>query len=233
MRALHLAAVFALLPACATTSVVARTRPEVESSHRALPPLPSRSVLVLGRATLGGPGQDGAPLAALERGLFDAGWDPMPKAALDRLLGSHRVAVALAEALDRTAPTALDLAAVLGPASTADSLLVVRAWRVGWAPAQGSGRARVCVLRGTLDASLHDRSGRLLWEAVASVRTSDLQDLTVTERPGAVELSHPGLTCVSAEGCQACAAPADAAVLAALAGQGAAALLRALPAPSP
>lgn len=223
-RATLFAVLAALGAACATSRVVPQTAPELSATSRAVPPLPSRGMLVLGRDTLRSvasdlvvqraaadappPRDDAVVLAALAREMFETGWNPAPEPAVTRIVTGHRVAVGLRDVLARGQATLLDAASMIAPASTADAVLVVRDWALGWAaaPVLAESGWAVCPLAADLAVSLHDRSMQLLWEGRVRVRTTDLSETRVTvarKRAWAV----PPTSCVARGGCGGCSTP--------------------------
>jgi hypothetical protein len=221
----------ALLTSCATTLTAAVTTPSLDSSARGLPSLPTRSVLVVSAATFlqvspdlvfnpclsstaagsraYGAGCPPAPLAELasataliERALFEAGWEPVTQAAAARVITSSRVAVGLRSLLSRGQASLLEGTLVVGPATSADLLLVVSDWWTSFdgAGQQGPGTAKLCPLSGVLGLEAYGRTGALLWRGQVTVQTTDLRPVS---RTGS-EVSPAGFACVATQSCAEC-----------------------------
>jgi hypothetical protein len=217
------AIVLLLCSACASTTVRApRTDPRLEASSREPPPAVTRVALVVSHdaftsiarelrfepdrsAIRGGPPQrdDAAAADALSWALFEAGWEPLSRAQLASVITSHRTAVAL-RALAPDRATLLQAAGVVGPASRADRVLVVRGWRSAWAPAAAAGAWTLCAASVELDVGAYDRTGALLWEGSAGSRSSDAGELSMTIEGGRPVLADPTRAC-AARGCGECA----------------------------
>jgi hypothetical protein len=210
MRRTLALAVLLVSAGCATSITAARTKPDLETTGRAVARPATRSVLVLSPSALAdvgvpAPGQPApfvAPTAALERALFEASWNPVAKPALSRLVTTHKVALALRDVSGRDGYRLVDAAGTLGPASTADVVLLVNEWKLAWRPVPNARTplAQLCSLTGELDVSLLDRAGAFLWGGKATGRSTDLFDLTMVDRSGRAELaelSHPQYACAS------------------------------------
>lgn len=222
-RSLLLLSVVALT-GCASALTAQRTRPDLETTGRALARPATKGILVLSPSTLADVNVEWAapraagfavPTAAVERALFDAGWDPVPKPALQKMVLGHKTALSIRETTGREGTQLVDLAGLLGPVSPADVTLLVTGWSTAWEPVPNgrSGLAQLCTLATEVRVSLHDRTGRLLWDARARGRSTDLLDITMVDR-SAVELSHPQYACASRQGsCGDCPATLDQAVL--------------------
>jgi len=224
-RSLLLASALAALTSagCASTVTAQRTRPDLETTGRALARPATRGILVLSPSTLADVNVEWAvpraagfavPTAAVERALFDAGWDPVARPALQKLVTTHKTALAIRETTGRDGAQLVDLAGLLGPASTADVTLLVNGWSTAWEPVPGgrSSLAQLCTVATEVRVSLHDRTGRLLWDARARGRSTDLLDLTMVDR--SLELSHPQYACASRQAsCGDCPAVVEADVL--------------------
>lgn len=228
---------------CVGAVTAARTQPEVQATNRAVPRAATRAVMVLSPSVLADLGVESAAsarpqyepaTAAVERELFDAGWNPVPKPVLVQLVTSHKVALNVREVTGRPGSTLVDVAGTLGPASTADSVLLVKGWRTMWLPvlhgrADATHMTRLCALSAELNVSYHDRSGRLLWEATVRGKATDLYDITVVGVSGTRELSHPEYACASAtDACSDCPAMVDEAAIRTLANHTARAAVREL-----
>ncbi len=209
---------------CAHTITAARTRPEIETTARPVAKPSSRSILVISPSALADVNVEWAvprapgfslPTAAVEHALFEAGWDPVPKPELQKLVVIHKTAVGLREVTGREGTKLVDLAATLGAVSPAEVTLLVNEWRLGWEPVP-NGRWRVaqlCTLTTDLAVSLHDRNGRLLWDGHAHGRSTDLYDLTMVDR-GSIELSNSQVGCAAKDAsCGGCPQVIDEAVL--------------------
>jgi hypothetical protein len=216
MRNMLIAVAVLNVAGCTTTLSAGRTRATVNATLRQVPPLASRAIIVLSPSVLSDVAtSDAAPpdapgfaalTASMERELFDAGWDPLPRTALARMLSSHHIAVAIRDTLPRTADGLLDTATILGPASTADAILIARRWHPGWAPAPDVQAADggLCVLVASAHVSVHDRAARLLWDAHVTVRSTDLYDIALIRRWGTEAPSDIDLACAGAGGCERC-----------------------------
>lgn len=234
MRRLFPFAVLILLATigCVGAVTAARTQPEIQATSRAVPRPATRAVMVLSPSVLADLGVESAvpargqyepPTGAVERALFDAGWNPVSKPALVQLATSHKVALSLREVTGRSGSTLVDVAGTLGPASTADGVLLVNGWQTRWLPvlhgrSDAAYMTHLCALTGELEVSYHDRSGRRLWEATVRGRATDLYDLTVVGASGTREVSHPGFACASAnDACSDCPTTVDVAAIRTLA----------------
>jgi hypothetical protein len=246
-------AVLALLTsACATTHWAPRTIPVVDGTTRALPPLSSKSVLVVGPSTFQQvsadigfwgastfpsdlPSANPEPVAlTLERELFEAGWTPLSQATIAKLLANHRTAVAIRELAVRGRPSLLEAALVLLPDSGADSVVLIRAWRLGWGrvPSIATEKYQLCPLTAELDVALYDRTGTLLWQGLAKTGASDFNDLSMTTKWREVQVGNPSYAVASENGCAACPTyrpdDASAEVLAAMAKDASNAVVKAI-----
>jgi hypothetical protein len=223
---------FLSLIGCVGAVTAARTRPEVETTGRAVPKTATRSVLVLSPTVLADVGVESAlplrdlfaaPTAAMERELFEAGWNPIDKPAIVKLVTTHKVALNIRQVTGREGAALIDIAGTLGPASTADTVLLVSGWRTSWQPVMIDRRdygyaAHLCTLAAELHVSLHDRGGRLLWEATSRGRATDMYDLTIVGNGGTADVSHPQYACASRDGnCSDCPATVDESAIRAMA----------------
>lgn len=231
MPRLILTVVSLALMACAARTVTApRTTPVVDATRREVD-AQSRSVLVLSAASLspatapaeavrlGDPVATSIPTEWVERSLLDGGWNPVPHAAVAQLVARHSTAVALRDVLVRMDSSLADVADVLGPVSSADSVLVVREWRTTWEPVAGAyaGGRHLCCAAGELGVQLRSRGGALLWEARAFGRASDFADLQLTGRGRSAMVSHPDASCAGNADCSSCPDALPGAVVARLA----------------
>ena len=221
-----------LLSGCAvsTTVTAARTSPQLVATSRALPAVPSRSVLVLSALTLEsvsaelvfspcslGPAACAtrglelqlAPREA-ERVLFDAGWEPLTQAQVAHLVVSSPVARGLRELLARGQATLLEAAVLLVSASTAEVVVVVSDWRPGFVTSQAQATGyTLCPLAGFLEMAAHDKQGRQLWEGRVTVQSTDTADVSLTATNSDASLMPPGLACATRAGCGECVGPVD------------------------
>ncbi len=219
-RALLLFAVAA--SGCATTVVVPRTRPVVDGTGRAPGAPPSRAVLVVGPETLGvssldaafPPGQGAASSAsgeealvtALGRELFERGWATASEAQVGKAVSRHRTAVALRDLAGRGA-TPLELALAAADGASADTVVLVRRGRVGWAatPSAAIRGVVVCPLQAEVEVGVYGRAGQLAWEGVVRAASTDLHDLSFTVGfLGRSRALPPGLACVATADCTGC-----------------------------
>jgi hypothetical protein len=214
-----LAALALIATSCAQTAGPVRTRLELDVTRRELS-APPRSVLVLSPAALrtalgseqaarlGELSTSEAPTEWLERALFEAGWDPVPRGNLARLVKEHATAIAIREVLARPDASLDGMADVLGPAGPADVVLVVKSWRAGWAPVREArlGTRQLCAASSELALELRARDGRVLWTGRGMARASDTADLGMTSRLGSVSLTDPERSCVGEveSGCASC-----------------------------
>jgi hypothetical protein len=199
---------------CVTGSVGApRTLPFAETTSRVRTPTMSKTVLVVGPSTfqeidaeLSFGVMDGHAVSALERQLFDAGWDPVSKAQLAQLITRHQVAKTLRTMRDRSKATYLDAAASVLASSTADALLLIRDWRTSWSSQAGAvfDKWQLCPLAAELDLALFDRTGKLVWQGVTRTRSTDFLDLTLSVKAGSADTNYPSFACVTSESCRAC-----------------------------
>ena len=202
------------LSACATGSVGApRTQPSVDATSRTRPPVASKVVLVVGPSTfqeidadLAFGVMDGSAISAVERQLFEAGWDPVSRAALSKLLAGHQLAKTLRAIQDRSKATYLDAAASIVASSTADALVLVRDWHAAWSPQSAAtfDKWKLCPLAAELDVAVFDRGGRLVWQGAARTRSTDILDLTLSVRSGSAETNYPEFACVTDQTCSTC-----------------------------
>ena len=202
------------LAGCATGSVGApRTLPFIETTSRVQAQAPTKAVLVVGSSTfqeidaeLAFGVMEGYVVSALERQLFEAGWDPVSKAQLAQLITRHQVAKSLRTMRDRSKATYLDAAASILASSTADAVLIVRGWRTSWSSQAGAvfDKWQLCPLAAELDLALFDRNGKLVWQGVARTRSTDFLDLTLSVKSGSAETNYPSFACVTSESCGAC-----------------------------
>ncbi len=211
-----LVALLLLASACATTLRAPRTTSEVEATSRPLPPLPSKAILVVASSTFPTAGVEapqgalrsdasdlptadpGPVVTTLERSLFEAGWTPTSPAVLARAVSTHRTAVAVRELASRGHASLLEAALLVLPSTGADSVLVVKDWRLGWsreASAQADGRT-LNPLSAELEAALYDRTGTLLWQATVKVKATDVADLSMTSRWRSATADQPTFACL-------------------------------------
>lgn len=210
------------LCACATTYQAPRTTAQLDVTARALPKAASRSVLVVSPASFQTVAPDvtfaaptpaeseandfALPAQAVERQLFEAKWDPLPQVTFAKLVTSHGLAVALRELSGRGQASLLEAAALVGAASTADMVLVLKDWRLSWSPepAARSKELSLCQLAAQLDMALYDKAGRPLWQGRVDARASDLMDLSMTVGWSEKTVSVPAYSCLAAKDCSRC-----------------------------
>lgn len=207
---------------CATTVVVPRTRPVVDATGRAPGTPPAKAILVVGPDTLGVGGRDAAVpqrqgaasqasgeealVAALGRELFERGWAITSEAQVGKAVARHRTAVALRELAGRGA-SPLELALAAAEGASADTILLVRRGRVGWAakPSAAVRKIVLCPLEAEVEVGVYDRSGRLYWEASVRTAATDLHDLSFTV--GFLNRARtlpPDLSCAADTDCSRC-----------------------------
>jgi hypothetical protein len=234
MRRLPLLALSALL-GCATTTASPATSPALDVSARGLPPLPTKTVLVLSAATFlqvapelsfnaclsssgagsraAGTSCPPAPVAELaavstlvERGFFEAGWEPVTQAAAARLITGSHVATGLRGLLSRGQASLLEGSMLVGTASTADLFLVVSDWWTTFAarPTVEASGHKLCPLSGTLGLEAYGRTGKLVWRGQVTVQTTDTAPVSMT----GTKVNPPGYACVAGESCAECGASA-------------------------
>jgi hypothetical protein len=202
------------LAACVGPLTLARTQPSVDSSGRAVPKAASHTILFLSPSVLADVGVVTAapqqqffaiPTAVVEKELFGAGWDPVPRPAVVKTFTTHKVALSIRDVTGREGSNLVDVIGSIAPASPADLVFLLNGWQTSWEP-MGWSRddgTRICVLAADMDASLHDRTGKLLWRARAHGRGSDLVDIAVVDHPE-VHVNQPQWACASRDECKSC-----------------------------
>jgi hypothetical protein len=212
-------AVLALALGCAPRAVIRKTQPELSISSWHNPVRPIKRVLVLSPAFMkkmwtdlgpeAAPAFDtedrGDPAAlAVERVLFDAGWEPASETTVRRMLMSVPLAIPLGESMSRGQ---LWLENMVDDSPTLDGVVLLRGWDLHWSerPAAAIAGAGIFTLVAELQVELHDKGGRLIWAGRAIARSSDLQEIHATSsKKDGVRLDAPALACLAAAGSKEC-----------------------------
>lgn len=196
---------------CAGGVVAGRTRPVVAASAWRKPLEPIRRVAVLTASTVERLQSDPAEDLededrigrAMEHALFAAGWEPITRVALRRLVAAMPLAIPLDPSAE---PGRIWLEDALGVAGRIDGVVHLQGWSVRWsgAPALRLNGKRVCALVARLQVEVHDAAGRLAWHGRVLARSTDLGELRARARGGRVTVSQPMLACVTDGPCSSC-----------------------------
>ena len=214
----------ALACACAPRAVARRTQPDLSMSSWHSPNRPLRRVLVVSPGSMKKLWADLGPEAepvfatdargdpavvAVERVLFDAGWEPAPETTVRRMLLALPLAIPLTDSMARGQ---LWLENMVDDSPTLDGVVLLRGWDIHWSerPAAEISGSGIYPLVAELQVELHDKAGRLVWYGHAITQSTDLKEIRATSSKQGVRLSDSALACLGETGseCKATISPA-------------------------